>query len=117
MENEAEHQHELDSMRIRQIALGRRASMRLGSYCLIGAMACLVATIELICRAVRASGFSFAANTLAAVLCAWGTIKFLRKARRLRREANAVALAEPSVPPDFSTLSDGSHIVKNLEEM
>ena len=42
-----------------------------------------------------------------------------RRAAALTRELRhrPAALDEPQTPPDFSTLSDGSHAWKNLEQM
>ena len=44
---------------------------------------------------------------------------FYRRAAELTRELKRrpAALDEPQTPPDFSTLSDGSHYWKNLQEM
>jgi hypothetical protein len=51
------------------------------------------------------------------VLAVWGAGYFGSRARELRREAKASALPEPTTPPDFSTLDDGSKHWKNLEDV
>jgi hypothetical protein len=45
------------------------------------------------------------------------SVRFFRRARRYLQEARAMTLPEPTTPPDFSTLSDGSQIVDNLRSM
>jgi hypothetical protein len=54
---------------------------------------------------------------LFALIGAWGTIYFFRKAASLHREAKRSSLGAPEVAPDFSTLSDGSERVRNLEDI
>jgi hypothetical protein len=46
----------------------------------------------------------------------WGK-RFFDISRRYSREACRTSLPEPATPPDFSGLSDGSHVVRNLERM
>jgi ADP-ribose pyrophosphatase YjhB (NUDIX family) len=115
-------QSELDALRIRQVAKARQAAMRAGSYCLIFALACAVAAIDLLWRAVRRYALEQtltrpALYLLAAIPLAWFCWRFTDKAINLRREAQRRSLPEPVLPPDFSGLSDGSHVVRNLERM
>jgi hypothetical protein len=113
---------ELDGLRIRKIARMKQSAMRFSSYCFVGAAACGVGAGELIWRGV--GGFLLEGLRPAPLIClmaaaalGWAGIRLLRKSRQLSREARQKGLAEPNVPPDFSSLSDGSHIAGNLERI
>lgn len=115
-------QHELDGLRIRQLARARQAATRAASYCIVAALACAVMAADLAWRAARRYArfheLALPAFYLLAALSLIGVIPWLaRRAASLRLEARRKSLPEPSIPPDFSTLSDGSHIVRNLENM
>jgi hypothetical protein len=113
---------ELDGLRIRKVARARQAEMRFSSYCFVGAAACAVCGIDLGWRAIRrvaadGHGLRPALYLLAAGLLGWMARKLLAKSRQLSREARLKQLPEPTTPPDFSTLSHGSHIAGNLEKI
>jgi hypothetical protein len=113
---------ELDGIRIRQLASARRAAYRSRSYCVIAAIICVVAIVQLGWNGVtllRASGWTLRPISyfLFAILAAWGVAYFMRKASEFHREARQSALPEPTTPLDFSTLSDGSERWKNLEDV
>jgi hypothetical protein len=119
---EPRDQQELDGLRIRQVSQARRAAMRMRSYSLITAAACAVGSVDLAWRAARrywidGIGARLILYLLAAGGLAWLGWKMFSKAQAWGREARQSSLPEPASPPDFSTLSDGSHIVKNLEDM
>lgn len=109
-------------MRIRQISDLKRGAYRNRSWCVVGAAACLVGAAQLVPMTVHELhrgdvvlpiGFCFAA---AAALVGAGY--FIRSASVLTREIRASSsLPEPTAPPDFSTLSDGSQHWKNLGEV
>jgi len=112
---------ELDGLRIRQLAQARRAAYRSRSYCFIGSAVSAAAAGQLIYKAVmnvHLSGWTAAPILYLAVVppalfLAW---RLLCRARRFGREARQSLLGEPATPPDFSSLSDGSHIWKRLEK-
>jgi mutator protein MutT len=107
---------ELDELRIRKIARLSQANMRWRSYCLVGAIACGLGAANLLWRAIVASRLlPTTLYLLAAIVMVWACFRLLRKARELDRRSPAQNT--PTSPPDFSTLSDGSHVVKNLEDM
>ena len=113
---------ELDGLRIRQLSALRRATSRQRSYVLIGWVACLVAVIQLLwmtVQHVRMAGWDRRpiAYLMFAAAGLLGSVLFMRRAREYTRELSRSALTEPEAAPDFSTLSDGSQRVRNLEEM
>jgi ADP-ribose pyrophosphatase YjhB (NUDIX family) len=119
---ELQRQIELDALRIHQVAKARQATMRAGSYCLITSLACFVAAIDLIWRAARRyileqAVLRPALYLLAVIPLAWFAWRFWTKAADLRHEAQRRTLPDPASPADFTTLSDGSHVVRNLERM
>ena len=99
----------LDHAKILKAATARRAAIRASSYCLIAAITCFVAAGELTWMAVhqfRAAGPSaweivYLLLTFPALL---GTVRFLLRARQLRRESRQSALLHNPASPDFSTL-------------
>jgi hypothetical protein len=119
-----EGERSLDSLRVRQLAATRRGTYRARSYCVIALGACAVAAAQLMLmtvRHVRYAGWQlrpvgYVCGTLAAAMA---SVFLYRRAAELTRELRLrpAALAEPQTPPDFSTLSDGSHYWKNLEQM
>jgi hypothetical protein len=116
------HEEELDGLRIRQVALAKRATIRAVSYLLIAGVACAVLIGQLIYLTVRRVlhvgwGPRPVAYLLFAGVCAYGVVFFLRKARQTQLELRAHVLPEPTAPPDFSTLSDGTQQWQNLERM
>jgi hypothetical protein len=113
---------ELDGLRIRQLATLRRTTYRSRSYAIIAAGACAVLAAQLLFMTVRqVLGSGWSARTvlyvLVALLAVWGAWFFIGRVIALHREARRSPLADPETPPDFSTLSDGSQRIKNLEEI
>jgi hypothetical protein len=115
----------LDSNRIRQMGALRRGAIRSRSYCVIALGGCVVGAAEFEFyawrrwpRPVNARGVLVA---MVYVVCGAGLLLlgryFFRLAMRFHREARQSNLPPPQTPPDFSQLSDGSQIVKNLEEI
>jgi hypothetical protein len=114
-----EQSAELDGVRIRQLAAGRRAAIRLRTYLLVGMIGCLVSaaqSIILAILAVRIGDWLKTALWIALaipLLCAacW----LLRKLRHLAQQLHPPTSTTPLPPPDFGPLSDGSQHWKNLE--
>lgn len=115
-------EEELSGRRIRQVAVAKRAAIKTRSYLIVALWACVVITIQLTiltAERIQEDGFGLRPGlylTFAAV-CGLGAIYFYRKAREVRREIESNQLAGPEIEPDFSTLSDGSQRVTNLERM
>ena len=119
---EAPGDDEIDSARIRRLATERRSINRTASYFLVATGVCVVAIGQLAwmtIQHVRAVGWTPRpiGYFLFIVLAAWGAWHFGRRAAVLRGEAKASVLPEPTTPPDFSTLDDGSKYWKNLEDV
>lgn len=113
---------ELSALRIRQLATEKRAAYRSRSYCVIAAIGCVVAVVQLAWYGIstfRTSGFRFAglAYFLVAIIAFYGAAYFFRKAIVFDREAKRSVLPEATQEPDFSTLSDGSEQWKKLEDV
>ena len=113
----------LTAVRIRELAAERRATYRAGSYCLIAAGVCAVTIAQLtwmIAQHLRVRhgwGIQCTGYLLFIALALYGLVYFFLQARRLHREARQSSLREPTTPPDFSTLDDGSKRVANLEDV
>ena len=119
---EERDRNELDGLKIRQIAVARRAANRSRSYCLMIAFAAIVGAIQLAWNSVqtfRHSGWSnyAAAYAMAVPVCLWLAVRFYRRSELFRREACQSALRDPDTPPDLDSLSDGSQHWKNLGDM
>ena len=113
---------ELDSLRIRQLGAAKRAAYRSRSYAVIGVIFCAAAAGQLIWNAiarVRSTGWTIRPILFLvfAGLFVWLTIYLVRRAIELTREAKETRLEEPTAPPDFSHLSDGSQRWKDLENI
>jgi ribosomal protein S27AE len=110
---------ELSWQHIQAAMRARTSGMRVRSYCLVGAAGCAVTSLELVWRfaihpAARPIQLSY---LFVAALMIWFAIHLANKAATIRREMNRNPVSPPTAPPDFSTLSDGSQIVRNLERM
>ena len=114
-------QAELDGQRIRKFAAVRRAAYRSRSYCVIAVGGCVVGAIELLYHAIAGYGVlgkvRGAAYVIVAIGLLWGAKHFAGLAANYLREAKRSALPPPTAPPDFAPLSDGSQIVRDLEQM
>lgn len=114
-----EKRDDLDGLRIRNISLLRRTAYRGRSYCLIGMILCSAAGVQLL---VRAGGAMWrwgqplyaVAYGLGAILAGVVAVRFYRRAAAYGQEARQSALSNPSAPPDFTSLQDGSQHWKSL---
>jgi hypothetical protein len=122
-QTEDARQDELNATKIRQLTALRRGAIRARSWCLITIVVCVVGSIQLLIKTgefvwhehrwgIRPSLFVIAVAFLLGV-----ARFFLGRAREFKREIDKPALEDPTQPPDFSTLSDGSQHWKNLEEL
>lgn len=113
---------DLSALRIRVLSAGRRAGYRTRSYCIVAVGVCIVASVKLLLMTIayvhtHGWGFTPFGYVLAALAALAGAMFFSRRTMELTRELSRPALEEPTTPPDFSTLSDGSQHWKNLENM
>jgi hypothetical protein len=114
---------ELDAMRIRQVSAGRRAAIRARSWLLIGVVGCLVGAGQCIWKARelhrREQHWGAAAIVLIVVAIALFPAAgfFARRWLAIGRELAQPLLDEPTTPPDFSTLGDGTQHWKKLEDV
>ena len=113
---------EMDATRIRRLATERRSLNRTASYFIVAAGVCVVAIGQLAWMTIQhVHGIGWTPRPIGyllfIVLALWGAGYFGGRAKELRREAKASALPEPTMPPDFSTLDDGSKHWKNLEDV
>jgi DNA-directed RNA polymerase subunit RPC12/RpoP len=124
----ADRDAELSRLRIRQFAVLRRAVYRSRSYFFMGVIVCLAAVIDLIWTAIHlaittrlrtgpSSWLLFVGCVVLVVPALWGTRYFAGRIGETNRELESSAREEPGAEPDFSSLSDGTQQVKNLEEM
>lgn len=113
---------ELSAFRMRQHAGARRAAYRSRSHCVIGALVCVVAAVQLTWTGfttLRDAGWGLGpiAYLLTAMPAAWGAAYFFRKAMELDQEAKQSALSHAADAPDFTSLNDGSEKWKDLEDI
>jgi hypothetical protein len=111
----------LSMLRIQNLARERRAAWRTTSYFVAATGGCVLAVAEILYRmlpGIRQSGAGIRVLCILLVaLFLAGAGYFLKSAIAFAKIANRRPPEEPLKPPDFSTLSDGSQHVKNLEEM
>ena len=114
---------ELDGMRIRQVSALRRGAIRARTYLQIGGVVCATGGIQLGVKAVQrvryesvwdARTFAFVAFGVVSVMLAF---LFFKRANGMSRELKKSLLDEPTVPPDFATLSDGTQHARDLEDI
>ena len=119
---ETDRSAELDGRRIRQLATMRRAAYRARSHAIIALLVCAVAVVHtsiLLIQQLRYFGWGWRPPIYIAVIAAaiYGVIFFRRRAITLHSEAKQSYLTNPTAPPDFSTLGDGSQRWKSLEDL
>jgi hypothetical protein len=114
---------ELDMIRIGQLTTARRAAIRARTYLLVGCVIFATAAVNLGIKTVQrvryehvwdARTFSFIAFGAACGMIAY---YFAGKMIEISRELSQSAIEEPTTPPDFSTLSDGTQTARDLEDV
>jgi hypothetical protein len=111
---------ELSGDTITRIVRGRRAAIRMRTYYLVGAVACLMAALQLTLSAIlgiRANPLQATPFLASAVLFGLIARVLIRKVQALGREIRTTTIPEPTRPPDFSSLSDGSQFATNLDKL
>jgi hypothetical protein len=114
-------EEELSELHIRNISNLRRGAYRERSYWIIGAALCLVAAVKLLQIAWAAwrrdLKLGLAGDVAGAVAAAMIFFIAIRRITELTHEIRRSRLAEPTQPPDFSHLGDGSQRIRDLEAM
>jgi hypothetical protein len=112
---------DLSGLKIKQISALRRGAYRTRSWLMIGAISCAVGAAQLVFLAIKArrAGLRLVplGEVLMAVIGLGLCVYFSRRALEAHREIQKSRLQEPTTPPDFSTLSDGSQRWRNLQSM
>lgn len=110
----------LDNRHIRFVQLEKRSLYRWRTWMLVIALGCVGLAGQLVWIGVR-QWTSDSTRSIAYFVVAVGvgvfSLRFFARAQRYLKQAQTMSLAEPTTPPDFSTLSDGSQIVDQLRSM
>ncbi len=122
-QTELDRQDAFDKNRIRNYAALRMSAIRSRSWWLIGYWAALLLMLDMLGRIVlhlwymHRWGWSPTFNLLIGSL-EWAFARMAgRRAASFKREIEQSAVPEPTTPPDFSTLSDGTDHWKHLENV
>jgi hypothetical protein len=120
-QDEERRETELSSLRIRAVSTERRAIVRTRSYWTVLLLALCIIPIKLVMIAVASfrghARIEAVGYLLMAAACLWSIHWPVRHMRTLSAELRKPILEEPTEPPDFSTLNDGSQRWKNLEQL
>jgi hypothetical protein len=122
-QNPLDTEHAFDKLRIKNLTALRMGAIRARSWWLIGMLLATVLAVELLCKAidfVRAFhrwGWIPTLEIVVSILAIACARHAMRRAAEFKKEIDRSAIVEPSDPPDFSTLSDGSDRWKNLEDI
>ncbi len=109
---------ELEEIKIRRVVRERRALVRTRSYYLVILLACMLFSVQLVVRAVQAGSINQVIGYIAgATLLLLIARTMVGKFREISARINRSDLQEPTTPPDFTPLSDGSQHARNLEDL
>jgi hypothetical protein len=122
MDESPESSAELDALRIARWAALRRSAYHSRSYAIVAVGGCVIGAAQCAFDAViRLRTHQGLIRPVLYMLAAVGLLilasYFCRVAAHYHRLAKQSNLPTPKIPPDFSTLSDGSQFAKNLNEM
>lgn len=111
-----------DHLRIGQIIRIRRSLIRTRGWCITAAIACLVLAAQqiawLIAALAHAPWTSQQSARLSFAIILVAVAMLLRqRIIHLSSELQRKSLPEPTTPPDFSSLCDGSQHARNLENL
>jgi hypothetical protein len=113
----------LDNFRIRNHTLLRMSAIRARSWWIIGLLSAILFILEMVLTSVEYViarhrwGIDPSLRVVAMLFAARFAIHCSRRAAEFKREIEKSAIPEPTTPPDFSTLSDGSERWKELENV
>jgi hypothetical protein len=117
-----DREEEIEAAAIRRIVQERRALLRTRGYCLVLTWACVALAAQMMWMMVRALIGGGWQNWLV-IYPAAGIFLLMvgrdlwMRARKLGEQVRKSALPEPSSPPDFKDLSDGSQKWKDLDQL
>jgi uncharacterized iron-regulated membrane protein len=124
---DADRDSAFNTLRIQQLTALRMGAIRSRSWWIMGFCMMMLTALNLIAKAaiylalVHQPGWkpewTPALELLAGLLAILFARFAWRKAAAFKREIDRSALVEPTAPPDFSTLSNGSDRWKNLENV
>lgn len=117
-----ESEAEFDALRIRQMVMLRRGINRSRAYAVIAAVVCAAGAVQsgwLVWLHLRAGNWELrlALFILLMVIAIVASLWFAQRAKALHRQMRASHLPEPTTPPDFSSLGDGSQRARNLNDI
>ena len=107
-------EEEIDGLKVRQILRDRWALLRGRTYVIVAALASLVLAVQLSWKSWKKREPTYAFGAAALLVVAWemGT-----RARRMTRELTQPLQTDPTSPPDFQGLSDGSQYADKLKQI
>lgn len=119
-ERQLRAQH-LNDARIAAIKQERRAIVRTRSYFIMGLIFALAIAIQLgvsTYARLQSGGFSLRVSAYLGTILAAGAVAMicLKKIREIHAELARPVQEDPATPPDFSTLSDGSHVADEMAQ-
>lgn len=111
----------LSELRIKDIKLQKQSLYRARSWMLVIAFLMVGGAGQLVWIGIRGAEQRTQGRTigffLVAAVLVIASVRFFFRARAYLREANAIHLPDPTTPPDFTGLGDGSQFAQNLERM
>lgn len=112
----------LNRLHVQQLTRERRSLIRSRSHAIVGVGLCVVGAGELLPLSIRAIyqhqfGIWPATYLVFGLYLPFAAWQLTQLALKLHRQSKVELLDEPSTPPDFSTLQDGSQFVENLKKM
>ncbi len=119
VEAEQNRERDLDGMRIRALSTERRAMYRTRSFLIVAVFGCGFGIYLIVNELIhgQCTRLGQGAMVVLAIGCAMGIPFFGRKIASLQAELRKPVMSEPTEPPDFELLGDGSQTVRQLEEM
>jgi hypothetical protein len=118
-----DREFEISKLRIEQFAALRRGAIRSRSWWVITQIACLFIVLDALGQIYvyvatwRRWGIGPTVGLLVIIGAVALAIHGRRRAREFQKEIETSALSDPTEPPDFSTLGDGSDLLKNFEDI
>jgi hypothetical protein len=114
---------EFNKLRIQQYTALRRGAIRARSWWLVTQIACMFIVLDTAGQifVYLASWHRWGIRPTIGLLVLLAAVRLgvhaRRRARDFLREIDTSALTDPTEPPDFSTLGDGSEMLRNFEKI
>jgi hypothetical protein len=114
--------HTLSAKRVRLLSATKRSILRTRTYALVGAGLAFAATLLLLGKFItgyqrEGLGYRQVAFLVVATAALAASRQLARLCYRLTKALNATTLPEPTTPPDFTPLDNGSGRWRNLEDV